>query len=78
MSEPLCVNLNSTVKVKLSRAGMDFYKGYNHRKLEDQPNKQRELKMPLWKIMHIFGSQTNWGTLSPFEGNNIILEEIIR
>lgn len=78
------LNLNQTIFVKLTPAGMQVYNRYFDEKmggtdfegkfdqeLAKETNKEGYTEFQVWRFMRIFGSDMVAGGVHLFEGNNI-------
>lgn len=72
--KPLCVNLNTSVKVKLTKSGQEFFDKCPYG--ASAPDEEGFVHMLLWDLMNTFGTETMMGRSTPFEKNVIYLTEI--
>lgn len=72
--QPLRVNLNTSVKVKLTKSGQDFFDKHPYKRC--LPDSEGFIHMLLWEAMNIFGPETKLLHSTPFEENVIYLNEI--
>lgn len=71
------MNINTLVNVKLTEDGYNYYlKWLSQFPNQGIPTKEETLKLPLWELMQIFGSELYNGQIKMFfEGNNIDVEK---
>ena len=73
--EPVTVNVNREVKVRLTGSGLKIAAQHPHFTLTKYNFvvDTKELTVPLWELMQVFGKHHTMGSIElPFENNEII------
>ena len=79
------INLNDTVKVRLTQSAKDAHKkahedlwsGYDIKYHAHQEDENGYSEHQLWCLIQDFGPYINLGSLSPFEDNVILVREYV-